>query len=154
MTTYTSSFGPLGGNKHPKVITTKKAKNKIFPLELKSSSNTRRKFPWPSSARKELTAWTLVGRPKRKRKNREDFFVIHYCLLKAVCLVVIFSSSSITQACPGRFVNPLTGTCWFCLFPPSKEERVPVFPILLSKATFKNPSAYNDCASQDKEKNR
>ena len=114
---YKSFFGILGGNNPPHRITTKKERKRIFALELKKSSIASRTRPWLRLTRTWFVACAVFGKLKRKRKNSRYCFFIHVSPLTWFIVVFTLNTTSITFACPGRFVNPLTDICWSCLFP-------------------------------------
>ncbi len=58
----------------------------------------------------ECAGWKKEGQIK-KRNRVKVFLSIHFCLL------IIFNFVSKSEACSGRFVNPITDICWSCLFP-------------------------------------
>lgn len=37
--------------------------------------------------------------------------------MKAIFLILIFSSAALAEPCVGKFVNPMTDICWSCIFP-------------------------------------
>ncbi len=68
---------------------------------------------------------------KKKGILLRSMLFIHFCL------PIIFNSFSKSQACSGRFVNPMTDICWSCLFP------ISIGPVKVSsggREDTKNPS--------------
>ncbi len=57
------------------------------------------------------------GLLRKKSVNLEVKRVLGIHCILLVVMVVFWSSFSFIQACPGRFVNPITDICWSCMFP-------------------------------------
>ena len=61
---------------------------------------------------------------KHKKEGREKRVLLSLTKTRFIrflsipfCFLIMFSFYSKSQACPGRFVNPMTDICWSCLFP-------------------------------------
>lgn len=57
------------------------------------------------------TPKTAKNNPQSRRGVKETISVVILVLLSLISYI------SSTQACSGRFVNPITDICWSCLFP-------------------------------------
>lgn len=97
-------------------IHVKKPKLKSISAENKISWLRGRSFSAKSSGEKRVFASckekALKSATVPKKGN-----ILKRILLIHFCLPIIFSSFSSSQACSGRFVNPITDICWSCLFP-------------------------------------
>ncbi len=112
--THPSSFQAGFENSHKKRSHPKK-------LILRTSSDEKKYSDWAekgslserSQAGNDCLDWAGFKTEEKDRRKigRRIFLSIHFCLL------IIFMCASKSQACSGRFVNPITDICWSCLFP-------------------------------------
>lgn len=113
---FLQKFHTLTGKTHKYKIHRRAQRLKIISEEDKIPSSDERVSLICGSRKKRFLASaqdTTLKRATVKRKGilLKSILIIHFCPL------LIFTSFSNSQACSGRFVNPITEICWSCLFP-------------------------------------
>ncbi len=96
---------------HPTIMNIKRKWEENSPPKLGCGPCIEEEALRDEETHKEETVKTRWGVLKRDVKPD-----IH-CLLRVVIVVLILVGSTPSEACQGRFVNPITDICWSCLFP-------------------------------------